>query len=102
MELSLRPAAPRKTSTVNLNRSSRGSGPDALPPNVLSVEPAGRTPLTSPEESELIPFDNLTEELVISWVQDKLGEEQVASIQSSLISQIEEQKTPSKLSGVPW
>lgn len=53
-------------------------------------------------EGELIPFDNLTEELVISWVQDKLGEEQVASIQSSLISQIEEQKTPSKLSGVPW
>ena len=53
-------------------------------------------------EGELIPFDNLTEELVISWVQDKLGEEQVASIQSSLISQLEEQKTPSKLSGVPW
>ena len=53
-------------------------------------------------EGELIPFDYLSEELVISWVQDKLGEEQVASIQSSLISQIEEQKTPSKLSGVPW
>ena len=62
----------------------------------------GSVGLERPEESELIPFDNLTEELVISWVQDKLGEEQVASIQSSLISQIEEQKTPSKLSGVPW
>lgn len=53
-------------------------------------------------EGELIPFDNLTEELVVSWVWDKLGEEQVDSIQSSLINQIEEQKTPSKLSGVPW
>ena len=53
-------------------------------------------------EGELIPFDNLTEELVISWVQDKLGEEQVASIQSSLISQIEDQKAPTKLSGTPW
>jgi uncharacterized protein YejL (UPF0352 family) len=31
-----------------------------------------------------------------------MGEEQVESIISSLTAQIEEQKTPSKLSGVPW
>ena len=62
----------------------------------------GSVGLERPEEEELIPFEDLSEELVISWVCDKLGEEQVTSIESSLISQIEEQKTPSKLSGVPW
>lgn len=67
----------------------------------LSAGSYGSIGLERPE-GELIPFDNLTEELVVSWVCDKLGEEQVASIQSSLINQIEEQKTPSKLSGVPW
>ena len=42
MEVSLRPADRRKVSTVNRNRSS-SSGPDARPPNVLSLAPAGRT-----------------------------------------------------------
>ena len=27
--------------TVKLNKSTRGAGPDALPPNTLSLEPAG-------------------------------------------------------------
>ena len=53
-------------------------------------------------EGEMIPFEDVTKETVISWVQEKLGEEQVQSMQNALIAQIEEQKTPSKLSGVPW
>ena len=35
------------TPTQKLNRSSKGSGPDALPPNVFSLAPAGRTLLKS-------------------------------------------------------
>lgn len=62
----------------------------------------GSVGLERPEEEELVPFEDLSEELVISWVQDKLGEEQISSIQSSLINQIEEQKEPTKLSGTPW
>jgi hypothetical protein len=53
-------------------------------------------------EEDLIPFDELTKEIVTSWVLDKLGEEQVTNMETSLINQIQEQKTPSKLSGVPW
>jgi hypothetical protein len=53
-------------------------------------------------EGELIPFEELTPELVISWVQDKMGEEQIETMKTSLESQINEQKTPSKSSGVPW
>lgn len=53
-------------------------------------------------ESDLIPFANLTEELVISWVKDKLGEEAVLNIETALQNQIDEQRAPSKSSGVPW
>jgi len=53
-------------------------------------------------EGNLIPFEDLTKELVIQWVQEKLGEEQVTSMESALQAQIDEQKAPSKESGVPW
>ena len=34
-------------SIQNLNKSSKGAGPDALPPNVFNLAPAGRTSDTS-------------------------------------------------------
>ena len=58
----------------------------------------GSIGLERPEE-DLIPFENLTEELVVSWIQEKLD---VDTYETSLQSQLDEQKTPSKLSGVPW
>ena len=63
-----------------------------------SVGAYGSIGLERPEE-DLIPFENLTEELVVSWIQEKLD---VETYETSLQSQIDEQKTPSKLSGVPW
>ena len=51
---------------------------------------------------ELIPFDDLTEEIVIGWVKEKLGEEQVEKIEAALQSQIDEKRAPSKASGMPW
>ena len=47
MEVSLRPAARRKLSTVKRNSSSNGAGPLARPPKVFSLAPAGRTLLRS-------------------------------------------------------
>ena len=47
MEFNLRPFDPLNVDTTNLNRLSSGSGPDALPPNVLSGAPAGLTLLKS-------------------------------------------------------
>ena len=49
----------------------------------------------------LIPFADLTKEVVIGWVKDKLGEEQVTAIEDSLASQIEAQKEPVSASGLP-
>jgi hypothetical protein len=54
-------------------------------------------------EGEVIPFAELTPEVVIGWVQAKLGgEEKVDEIQAALQAQIDEQRAPSKAQGLPW
>jgi hypothetical protein len=54
-------------------------------------------------EGNVIPFAELTPEVVIGWVQDKLGgEEKVTEIQAALQAQIDEQRAPSKAQGLPW
>ena len=51
----------------------------------------------------LIPFADLTEDLVVSWVQEAIGgDEKVAEIQAALQAQLDEQHHPSKAVGVPW
>jgi len=49
----------------------------------------------------LIPFADLTKEVVMGWVKDKLGEEQVTQIEEGLTAQIESQKAPVSASGLP-
>jgi hypothetical protein len=54
-------------------------------------------------EDDIIPYADLTPEIVIGWVQDRLGgEEKVAEIEAALQAQIDEQRAPSKAAGVPW
>jgi hypothetical protein len=53
-------------------------------------------------EGNMIPFADLTEEMVIGWVKDKFGPEKVAEILAALQSQLDEQRHPSKASGMPW
>ena len=51
---------------------------------------------------KLIPFADLTEELVIGWVQNAFGAEKVTEIETALQAQLDEQRHPSKASGMPW
>jgi hypothetical protein len=53
-------------------------------------------------EEDMIPFADLTEEIVIGWVKDKFGAEKVAEIFAALQAQLNEQRTPSKAQGTPW
>ncbi len=62
----------------------------------------GSLGLERPDEEEMIPFSELTEEICIGWVQDKLTEEKVIEIEDALQSQLDEQHAPSKAAGVPW
>jgi len=51
----------------------------------------------------LVPFADLTEDLVVGWVKEALGgDEKVAEIEAALQSQINQQRTPTKASGKPW
>ena len=52
----------------------------------------------NPTDQDFILFDDLTEQIVIDWVKNKLGEE----IEANLNGQIEALKTPTITSGIPW
>ena len=51
---------------------------------------------------DFIPYADLTEEVVLQWVWDEMGVDEVTRIQESLHSNIEEQKNPTVEDGVPW
>lgn len=50
----------------------------------------------------LIPFDSLTEEIVVGWVKEKFGDEKVAEIETALQAQLDEKHASTKAAGVPW
>lgn len=53
-------------------------------------------------EDEMIPFAELTPEVVVGWVKDQLGEEKVAEVEAALQAQLDEQRAPTKAAGLPW
>jgi hypothetical protein len=56
-----------------------------------------------PERTDYKPYDQLTLEEVIAWTKASLGEEQVASLEFNVLSQIEAQINPSIVSpALPW
>jgi hypothetical protein len=50
-------------------------------------------------EGNIIPYADLTPELVIGWVQAKLD---VPAIEAALQTQLDEQAAPTTAAGVPW
>jgi len=68
---------------------------------VYSAGAYGSLGLERPE-GDLIPYSELTEDVVVAWVLQKLGDEKVLEIHAGLDSQINEQRSPNKAAGVPW
>jgi hypothetical protein len=49
------------------------------------------------------PYEDLTQDQVIGWVKDAMGEERVVEIESNVAKQIENQKNPPVVSPpLPW
>ena len=48
---------------------------------------------------DYIPFEDLTEEIVLGWVKAEVGEEDV---EASITAQIEAKKNPATLKGLAW
>ena len=53
-------------------------------------------------EGELIPFADLTEDLIVTWLKHQLTGAKVAEIEAALQGQLDEQRSPSKAAGLPW
>lgn len=70
--------------------------------DTLATGAYGSIGLDDPDPQDFIPYENLTPAIVIGWVKDKLGEEQVESIETALSSQLDSQQAPKNASGVPW
>lgn len=51
----------------------------------------------------LVPFADLTEEMVVGWVKAAIGgDDKVAEVEAALQKQLDEQKAPTKATGTPW
>jgi hypothetical protein len=88
------------TVSASTPASVDASAEDASAPNASAYGSVG---LEAPAEGDpVIPYEDLTEEIVIGWVKDKLGEEQVTTMEEALATQIAEQLAPSKATGTPW
>lgn len=49
------------------------------------------------------PYDELTQEQVVGWVQEALGAEQVAELEANVAAQIEKQINPTVVTpSLPW
>ena len=58
---------------------------------------AGFTP--DPSSPDFVPFENVTEADVLAWVYESVDKE---AIEANLTANIDEQKNPRTLAGVPW
>ena len=62
----------------------------------------GSVGLEAPKD-DVIPYADLTAEIVTGWVQEKIGgDEKVEEIQAALQKQLDEQRAPSVAQGLPW
>jgi hypothetical protein len=63
----------------------------------------GSQALTLDPEATFTAFADLTEEVVIGWVQAAMGEEAIAALEANLATQIENAKNPPVVNpALPW
>jgi hypothetical protein len=62
-----------------------------------SVNNIGTQVVPLDPETPFLPFDELTNEVVVGWVKDAMGEEQVKAIEDSIASQIAELENPTSV-----
>ena len=65
-----------------------------------STRATGEVDLEKPET--LVPYKDLTQEIVIGWVKAKLGSDSVTQIEKAIDDNIALQKTPVHGVGTPW
>lgn len=69
--------------------------------NTYTAGSYGSLGLAAPE-GNVIPYEDLTPEIVIGWTQDALGEEKVGEMEAALSTALDQQENPTDASGLPW
>ena len=62
----------------------------------------GSIGLEKPDPENMIPYSQLTPEIVIGWVKGHFGEEKVEEVEAALQAQLDEKHAPSTEPGLPW
>ncbi len=62
----------------------------------------GSIGLEKPDPSAMVPYADLTEELVVNWVKQHFGDEKVTEIEAALQQQLDQQHAPTVAPGLPW
>jgi len=65
--------------------------------NPYSATNIGTQTLDTSQITNFIPFDQLTNDEVVAWTKGAMGDEQVASIESSIEKQIQDLITPTSV-----
>ena len=74
-----------------------GEGDDAITYSASSYSTESFTPDASAEG--YVAYADLTESIVVGWVQEAVGQD---TVEAGIATQIEAQKNPATLAGVPW
>ena len=70
---------------------------------VYTANAYGSIDLSAPGEgAEIVPYADLTPELVIDWTKEALGAETVENVEAALQTKIDEQAAPTTAKGTPW
>lgn len=56
----------------------------------------------TPESEIFVPYEELTEHMMMTWMQLALGEERIQKVESDLLNEIYLQMHPSTALGMPW
>ena len=62
-----------------------------------SVNNIGTQIVTLDPETPFVPFEDLTNDIIVGWTKEAMGEEQVKAIEDSIASQIAELENPTSL-----
>ena len=65
--------------------------------NAYQASAIGTQVLNTEDITEFTPFDQLTNDQVVQWVKESMGEENVNNLESSLQSQIDNLVTPTSV-----
>ena len=96
----VRPLEDGETDVVyNVHWKVTGTSDETYPNTEVfySARSIGTQPVPWNPGGTFIPFEDLTNEIVVGWTKESMGEEQVTNIEASIASQIQALITPTSL-----